>query len=86
LDTLDATEDWTPWVISPLHALDGWLHVELDMDSWDLIRTGRRIAQHEPADDGVLACGVVESKLSALLRAEAGQWVPHKVFLAADSH
>lgn len=81
LQTLDAIQSA---LIAPAQALADWQSLVLTAEQVADVRQGRMI-QHELAastsEPEVLALGVdAQGDLVALLRAEAGQWKPHKVF------
>jgi tRNA pseudouridine55 synthase len=83
LEQLSMAEDWSPLLTRPLDALADMPHVDLTAAEWDEIRHGRII----PAPDaavGQVAAGILDGQLRAILRADSGQWHPHKVFLPTD--
>jgi tRNA pseudouridine55 synthase len=83
LEQLAAAEDWTPFLTDPLDALASMPQLVLSPSDWEEISHGRVI----PAPDteaGQITAGVMASQLRAILRADSGQWHPHKVFLPTD--
>lgn len=80
LEQLAAAQDWSGFTTAPLYALAGMPQLVLSVSDWDEISHGRTIpAQDENA--GQVAAGVMDGQLRAILRADSGQWHPHKVFL-----
>lgn len=83
LEQLAAAADWSGLLISPIDALAGMPRVALSAADWDEISHGRVIPARDTTT-GQIAVGIVESELRAILRADSGQWHPHKVFLPAE--
>ncbi len=83
LEQLATLDDWSPVLTAPLDGLAGIPRVELIVAEWDEIRHGRAIAA--AASDGEIAAATVDGQLRSILRAETGQWMPHKVFLDTAS-
>ena len=83
LEQLDVAEDWSPLTTSPLNALADMLRIDLSVPDWEEISHGRSIPAPD-AKTGQIAVGVMDGQLRAILRADSGQWHPHKVFLPTD--
>ena len=84
LEQLAAVEDWSLLLTAPLDALVGMPQLPLSESEWVEINHGRVI----PAPDvntGQIAIGTLDRQLRAILRADSGQWHPHKVFLPTAS-
>jgi tRNA pseudouridine55 synthase len=83
LEQLAAAADWSPLLTAPLDALADMPRLVLSPSDWEEISHGRVIPAPN-AGNGQIAAGVMNSQLRAILRADSGQWHPHKVFLPAD--
>jgi tRNA pseudouridine55 synthase len=83
MEQLATTEAWSPFLTDPLDALADIPQLVLSASDWEEISHGRVI----PAPDteaGQITAGVLNGQLRAILRADSGQWHPHKVFLPTD--
>lgn len=83
LEQLVTTEDWTPLLTAPLDALAEMPRLVLSASDWEEISHGRVIPAPD-TEDGQITAGVMVGELRAILRADSGQWHPHKVFLPTD--
>lgn len=82
LEMLADAQDWSALTISPLDGLVGITQRELSLTDWEETSHGRLIPAPDTVD-GQIVAGVMDGELRAILRANAGQWHPHKVFLPA---
>lgn len=83
LEQLADAPEWSSLAVAPLDALYDFPVVDLSEGAWHDISHGRAITSD--ARDGTLACAVQTGSLRAILRAESGQWLPHKVFLSGQA-
>ena len=83
LEQLAAAHDWSGLLTAPLDALAGLPRLVLSLPDWEEISHGRTIPAPD-VDTGQIAAGVMDGQLCAILRADSGQWHPHKVFLPAQ--
>jgi len=83
LDELTAAEGgwWRAHLVRPQDALRDWPTVSLNEIDADHIRHGRTISGADMTDDTLAWALEADGSLLAVLRAEAGIWQPHKVFL-----
>jgi tRNA pseudouridine55 synthase len=79
LESLSGLEDWSQVGVLPLDAMYDFPRIALTDAEWDEIAHGRAIAG-EPRD-ATFAAATHNGGLCAIVRADSGQWHPHKVFL-----
>lgn len=82
LDEVLAAPDWIKYLVDPQQALADWSRVDLDATEERDVLFGRRIVQRSVIDDEqlVLAYSHSLNRLIAVLKADDGWLLPHKVF------
>lgn len=82
LDTLLASDDWTPYLIPPKAALPHLPAVTFTADAADAIAHGRTV---EGGENGAVALAYdTDERLIAVVRGTGGRWKPEKVFIGGD--
>lgn len=82
LEQLREITDWTTVGVAPLDGLYDFPRIQLTAEQWDDVSHGRGI--DSGGEDGVTVCATEHGRLCAILHAESGQWLPHKVFLSSE--
>lgn len=81
LDELESIEDWTPFLVDPLHALRDYPAVTLTAEQQVAVQQGQFIERSENASQGVMMGYTESGRLLAILEPRAVHlWKPRKVF------